>query len=177
MRFVETSLKGAYVIHPERIHDNRGFFARTFCAKDFAALGLDPGIVQCNLSFNERRGTLRGLHFQASPHAETKLIRCTRGAILDVIVDLRKGSPTLGQHFSIELTETNGLLLYVPREFAHGFQTLVDDTEVSYQMSEFYHADLARGIRWDSLPIQWPIDEKIISDRDRSLPAWESFQI
>jgi dTDP-4-dehydrorhamnose 3,5-epimerase len=173
LKFLATPLAGAYVIELEPIEDERGHFARSFCQNDFRAHGLDPVVAQCNVSFNRRRGTLRGLHYQAEPHAEAKLVRCTRGAVWDVIVDLRKHSPTLRQWFAAELTAANCRSLYVPDGFAHGFQTLVDDTEVLYQMSEFYHPESARGVRWDdkSLAIQWPVKAAIISPRDRMYPS------
>ncbi len=172
MKFLSTPLAGAYVIELEPLEDERGFFARSFCQTEFRAHGLDPVIAQCNVSFNRKRGTLRGLHYQAEPHAEGKLVRCTRGAVWDVIVDLRKGSPTARQWYAAELTAENRRSLYIPAGFAHGFQTLVDDTEVLYQMSEFYHPDSARGVRWDdrTLAIRWPIKGAVISPRDRAFP-------
>ncbi len=170
MKFAPTPLAGAYVIELERIEDERGFFARSFCQEEFRKQGLKPAIAQCNVSWNSRRGTLRGLHFQAAPHAEAKIVRCTRGAIWDVIVDLREGSPTRRRWHALELNADNRLAFYVPEGFAHGFQTLADDSEVLYQMSEFYHPDLARGVRWDDpkLGIRWPIPDPILSPRDRS---------
>lgn len=172
MKFLPTPLAGAYLVELEPLEDERGFFARSFCQNEFRALGLDPVVAQCNVSFNRRRGTLRGLHYQAEPHAEAKLVRCTRGAIWDVIVDLRSNSPTARQWFAAELTAENRRSLYVPAGFAHGFQTLADDTEVFYQMSEFYHPEAARGIRWDDpvLAIPWPIKDAVVSPRDRGFP-------
>ncbi len=169
MIFSETGLKGAFLIEPEKSQDERGFFARTFCQKEFEAQGIDFKIAQSSTSFNPKKGTLRGLHYQASPHEEAKLVRCMRGAIYDVIVDLRKQSPTFKRWFSAELSQDNGRMLYVPKGFAHGFQTLRDDTEVFYQMSEFYHPESARGVRWDdpALGIEWPTDGMILSPRDR----------
>ncbi len=172
MKFVPTPLDGAFVVEPELISDDRGFFARSFCQNEFRAHGLDPAAVQCNISFNSKRGTLRGLHFQAKPHEEAKLVRCTRGAIWDVIVDLREDSPTRYRWFSAELSADNHQALFVPAGFAHGFQTLVDDSEVLYQMSEFYHPESARGLRWDdpAIGISWPCSDPVLSPRDRSYP-------
>ena len=170
MRFAPTPLGGAYVIELERIEDERGFFARSFCQEEFRKQGLKPAIAQCNVSWNRRRGTLRGLHYQAAPHEEAKVVRCSRGAIWDVIVDLREGSPTRWHWHALELNADNRLAFYVPEGFAHGFQTLADDSEVLYQMSESYHPDLARGLRWDDpkLGIRWPQPDPILSPRDRS---------
>ena len=167
-----TQLDGAFVVEPEPVRDDRGFFARSFCQNEFRARGLDPAVAQCNISFNSRRGTLRGLHFQVKPHEEAKLVRCTRGAIWDVIVDLREVSPTRYQWFSVDLSADNHRALYVPPGFAHGFQTLVDDSEVLYLMSEFYHPESARGLRWDdpAFGISWPYADPVISSRDRSYP-------
>ncbi len=172
MIFKETKLKGAFVIEPERIEDERGFFARTFCRKEFEAHGLDPNLVQCSVSFNKTKGTLRGMHYQVSPYQETKLVRCTTGAIHDVILDLRPDSPTFKQWVSVELTRENWRMLYVPKGVAHGFQTLHDETEVLYQMSEFFHSECAKGVRWDDpqFGIEWPSAERIISERDRTYP-------
>lgn len=173
MIFKETTLKGAFLIELEPKEDERGFFARTFCAGEFSAHGLDPRLVQCSMSFNVRSGTLRGLHWQAAPHAECKLIRCTRGAIHDVIVDLRADSPTFRRHFAIELTADNRRQLYVPGGFAHGFQTLEDKTEVFYQMSEAFAPESARGVRWNdpAFGIQWPpVEHRILNERDASYP-------
>lgn len=170
MLFTETQLKGAYVIDLEPREDERGFFARTWCAQEFETLGLNPRVVQCNISFNKKRGTLRGMHYQADPYKEAKLVRCTRGAIYDVIIDLRVASPTFRQWLSIELTAENRRAVYIPEDFAHGFQTLAEDTEVFYQMSEFFHPECARGIRWDDpmFRIEWPIANVIISQKDNS---------
>ena len=156
----------------ETLQDNRGFFARSFCAREFEALGLESMVAQCNISFNEKAGTLRGLHFQAPPHEEAKLIRCTRGAIYDVAVDIRPDSATYLKWHAIELTPDNRRMLFVPRGFAHGLQSLLDNTEVSYLMSEFYHPESARGLRWNdpALAISWPLDNAIISDKDRTYP-------
>lgn len=173
MRFVPSPLAGAYLVELEPLEDERGFFARSFCQEEFKAHGLDPVVAQCNVSFNRKRGTLRGLHYQAAPHSEAKLVRCTRGAIWDVIVDLREDSPTTRQWHAAELTAENRRAFYIPAGFAHGFQTLVDDTEVLYQMSEYYHPELARGVRWDdrTLAIRWPIAKAIMSSRDRAFPT------
>jgi dTDP-4-dehydrorhamnose 3,5-epimerase len=170
--FSETALPGAWVLEPERLEDERGFFARSWCAREFGQRGLATRLVQCNVSFNKRRGTLRGMHYQAAPHQEAKLIRCTRGAIHDVIIDLRSDSPTFRRHVAVVLDADNRRMLYVPEGMAHGFQTLEDDTEVFYQMSEFYAPDHARGVRWDdrAFGIRWPEAERTISARDRSYP-------
>jgi dTDP-4-dehydrorhamnose 3,5-epimerase len=169
MIFVETPLPGAYVIEIEKHEDERGFFARSWCAQECSTLGLDSRLVQCNISFNKRKGTLRGLHYQLPPHAEAKLVRCTRGAIYDVIVDLRMDSPTFLKWFGVELTAMNYRMLYIPKRFAHGFQTLDDATEIVYQMSEFYAPDAAQGVRWNDprVGIAWPEAERIMSIKDR----------
>lgn len=173
MRFHETPLPGAYVLEPERIEDARGFFARTWAPDELAARGLDAALAYEAVSFNARRGTLRGMHFQAAPHEETKVVRCTRGAIFDVIVDLRPDSATFKRWFGAELTAANGRALYVPAGMAHGFQTLVDDTEVAYQISEFHHGESARGVRWDdpAFSIEWPqAASRVISGKDLAYP-------
>ena len=172
MKFIETRLKGAFIIEPERLEDERGFFARTFCQKEFEAHGLNPKMVQCNISYNKHKGTLRGMHYQAAPMAEAKLVRCTRGAIYDVIIDLRHESPTYCQWLAEELSTENSRMTYIPEGFAHGFQTLEDDTEVFYQMSEFYSPEHARGVRWDDpvFGIEWPLNTKIISEKDNNYP-------
>jgi dTDP-4-dehydrorhamnose 3,5-epimerase len=172
MIFVETSLPGAYVIELERLEDDRGWFARTFAAEEFKARGLNSGVVHCNVSFNSRAGTLRGMHYQLAPHAECKLVRCTRGAIYDVIVDLRPDSPAYLRWFGVELDVDGGRSLYVPEGLAHGFQTLVDGSEVLYQMSHEYVPSHARGARWDdpAFGIDWPDAERTISERDRTYP-------
>lgn len=172
MIFTETELKGAFVIELQRIGDDRGFFARAFCREEFAAHGLDPQVDQCNVSFNKRRGTLRGMHYQEAPHGEAKLVRCTQGAVFDAIVDLRRDSATYKRYFGIELSATNRKMLYVPENFAHGFQTLEDDTEVFYQMSRPYNGQHARGVRWDdpAFGIEWPPAERTILARDRNYP-------
>jgi dTDP-4-dehydrorhamnose 3,5-epimerase len=175
MIFRETPLAGAWVLEPERFADERGFFARTYCREDFAARGLDPAIAQCSLSWNHRRGTLRGLHLQTAPHEEVKLVRVTRGAVWDVIVDVRPGSPSFRKHFSLVLSAENRHQLYIPKGFAHGFQTLEDGTEVSYQISEPYAPESARGYRWDdpAFAIPWPEPVTVISEKDRNLPFFE----
>ena len=173
MKFTETRLAGAFVIEVQPHQDDRGFFARVWDPEVLAAHGLDGRAAQSSIAFNHRRGTLRGLHFQAAPFAETKLVRCTRGAIWDVIVDLRPGSPTFLQWVGVDLTADNRRTLYVPEEFAHGYQTIAETTEVWYQMSVPYAPEAARGLRWDdpALAIAWPAaDERVISERDRTWP-------
>ena len=170
--FSETALKGAFLVEPERKEDSRGFFARAWCAREFEANGLKPIMVQCNLSYNVKKGTLRGLHYQTPPYGEAKLIRCTMGAIYDVIIDLRRDSATFTKHLAVVLTAQNHRMLYIPEGFAHGFQTLEDGTEVFYQMSEYYFPASARGIRWNdpAFGITWPEEERIISERDQNYP-------
>jgi dTDP-4-dehydrorhamnose 3,5-epimerase len=172
MIFIDTSIPGAFVVEPEAVEDERGFFARTWCQREFEARGLNPRLVQCGISFNKKRGTLRGMHYQIKPCEEAKLVRCTWGAIYDVVIDLRPDSPTFKRWLAMELTAENRRMLYVPEGFAHGFQTLEDNTEVFYQMSEFYAPECARGVRWDdpAFDIPWPAGELIISSRDRSYP-------
>ena len=174
MIFTETSLKGAFVIGLDRKEDIRGYFARTFCVEEFQAHGLNPSVAQCNVSFNKRKGTLRGMHWQAPPSAEAKLVRVVRGAICDVIVDLRQESATYLQHIAVDLTAENGLALFIPEGFAHGFQTLADDTEVFYQMSEFFAPEHARGARWDdpAFGLWWPLPISIMNERDQSWPVF-----
>lgn len=170
MIFSETSLKGAFVIEPERFEDERGFFARTWCQKEFEDHKLPTGLVQCSISFNKKKGTLRGMHYQVSPCEETKLVRCTMGAIYDVIIDLRPTSPTFKQHIGVNLTAENRKILHVPEGFAHGFQTLKDQSEVFYQISVYYAPEYARGVRWNdpAFGIQWPYLDPIILERDRN---------
>jgi dTDP-4-dehydrorhamnose 3,5-epimerase len=170
MHFSETKLSGAYLIEAQLHQDSRGLFARTYCASEFRAQGLLNSFVQCNTSWNARKGTLRGLHYQLPPSSEAKLVRCTAGAIWDVIVDLRPNSPTYLQHVAVELTASNRLALYIPERFAHGFQALDDATEVFYQMSDFYAPKLANGLRYDdpAIGIQWPLPVTSISDQDLS---------
>ena len=172
MIFMETKLKGAYLIDYEKMEDERGFFARTFCRKEFESHGLCFEFVQCNISFNALKGTIRGMHFQRAPHEEAKLVRCMKGEIFDVILDLRPESPTCGHWVSFNLLESNYRMLYVPAGCAHGFQTLRDSTEVFYQMSEFYHPESQAGIKPNDpdLGIPWPIEEAILSARDLAYP-------
>ena len=174
MKFYETDLSGAWLVEPERFDDERGFFARTWCHQEFADRGLNPALVQCNVSFNNRSGTLRGMHYQTAPWEEAKLVRCTAGSIHDVIIDLRLDSPTYLQSAGFELTQENRLALYVPEGFAHGFQTLRDKSEVFYQMSETYHGDCAAGVRWNdpAFAISWPLPVSVISVRDNSYPDY-----
>jgi len=169
VRFDQTPLGGAWIVELEPQADERGWFARMFSREEFEARGLDPDVVHANTSFNATAGTLRGMHYQADPHAESKLVRCTRGAIYDVVVDLRRDSPSFRRWFGIELRPDNGLMLYVPAGLAHGFQTLKGETEVSYLMSHEYVASHSRGVRWDdpAFGIEWPPAERIISERDR----------
>ena len=175
MIFKETKLKGAYIIEIEPVEDERGFFARSFCVKEFKEYGLNPNIAQCNISYNEKKGTLRGMHYQVAPHEEVKLVRCTMGAIYDVIIDLRPDSSTFKQWIAVELTQENRRLLYVPEGFAHGFQTLEDRTEVLYQISEFHHPEWARGVRWNdpTFGIFWPVNVEIISVGDQQYPDFK----
>jgi dTDP-4-dehydrorhamnose 3,5-epimerase len=167
--FEPAPIDGAYSVHVERVEDDRGSFARTFCQEEFRREGLDPCVAQCSVSFNRARGTLRGLHLQAAPHEEAKLVRCTAGAIYDVILDLRRGSRTFAKWWAVELAARSDRLLYVPAGVAHGFQTLQPGTEVSYQMSRPHAADAATGVRWDdpAFAIAWPLDVSAISSADR----------
>lgn len=176
MNFAPTPLAGAFVVELQRLEDDRGFFARTFCAEEFRAHGLDPVVSQCSVSFNRRRGTLRGMHFQAAPHEEAKLVRCVQGAIWDVIVDLRPGSPTRLKWFGTELSAGNRRALYIPQGFAHGFQTLRDDSEVLYMMNVPFHPASARGLPWNdpAFGIEWPIADPVMSDRDRAFGRYGS---
>jgi dTDP-4-dehydrorhamnose 3,5-epimerase len=170
LKFTSVPLEGACLIDIEPIADNRGFFARSWCRQEFERHDLNASLVQCNISFNKKRGTLRGLHYQEQPYGEAKLIRCSAGAIYDVIVDLRPASRSYKRWFAVELTAANRRMLYVPEGFAHGFQTLADDTEVLYQMSGVYRKDCARGIRWNdpALAVDWPMPNPILSDKDQS---------
>ena len=175
MIFKETAVKDAYIIEIERRTDDRGFFARTWCRKEFEAQGLNTNLVQANVAFNIKRGTLRGMHYQISPYEETKLIRCTKGAIYDVIIDIRRNSPTYMKWIGAELTADNYRMLYVSEGFAHGYQTLQDNSEVSYQVSQFYTPNSEQGVRWNdpAFKITWPESEKvIISEKDRSWPDY-----
>ncbi len=175
MTFRELEIPGAYLLEPERHEDARGFFTRTFCRREFEQRGLEPTVAQCNVSFNHRRGTVRGMHYQAPPSEEAKLVRCTRGAIFDLILDLRPDSTSFKRHVAVELDAENRASLYVPAGVAHGFQTLADDTEVFYQMSEFYDPASARGVRWDdpAFEISWPHEITVISDRDLAFPNFD----
>lgn len=170
MKFVEINLKGAYVIEPELKSDERGFFARTFCKHEFDEHGLNSNLVQCNISYNKTRGTLRGMHFQHSPNAEAKLVRCTQGAVFDVIVDLRENSKTFAKWVGVELSAENRKAVYVPEGFAHGYLTLTDNAEVSYQVSEFYSPKCESGINWNdtSVNIQWPFQPVLVSEKDQN---------
>ena len=172
VRFIPTALSGAYVIEQERHADERGWFARTWCQQEFSAHGLDPVLVQCSTSFNQRLGTVRGLHYQVPPFAEAKLVRCQRGALFDLAVDLRPGSGTFCEWIGVELTPENGRMLYIPKGFAHGFMTLADATEVAYHISELYSPEHARGMRWSDplVKIEWPGPVQVISPRDRDYP-------
>jgi dTDP-4-dehydrorhamnose 3,5-epimerase len=173
MIFTETPLKGAYLVDLKPIGDDRGFFARTFCAREFAEHGLKSDFVQANFSFAAKAGTIRGLHYQVDPAPEAKLMRCTKGAIFDVIVDMRDGSETRGQWFGVELTPETRTALYVPEHFAHGFLTLQDDTEVHYLVGAFYTPEAERGVRFDdpAVGIEWPIPPQVVSDKDRAWPS------
>jgi dTDP-4-dehydrorhamnose 3,5-epimerase len=173
MIFHPLQLAGAYRIELQLIADERGAFGRRFCADEFRALGLETDLVQRSISFNARAGTLRGMHFQAPPHLEAKIVRCTRGAIFDVLVDLRQGSPTYGHWHGEELTADNRRALYIPKGFAHGFQSLVDKTEVDYEITPAYVPETAAGFRFDdpALAIGWPVADMLISERDKTLPT------
>ncbi len=177
MIFTETELAGAWILDLERREDARGFFARAFCQREFEAHGLKPVIAQANLAYNAQKGTLRGMHFQVPPAAETKLVRCTRGAILDIIVDLRPESPTYLRHVEVELSADNHRALYVPERFAHGYQVLVDATETSYQVGEFYSPPQERALRYDDprLGLRWPLPVTVISDKDKAAPLLETW--
>jgi len=170
--FVATKLPGVYIIEVEKMEDERGFFARTFCPQEFEAHGLNPRVAQCSTSFNKKKGTLRGMHYQAAPHQEAKLVRCTMGAIYDVAVDFRADSPTFKQWVAAELTAENRRMFYIPEGVAHGFQTLQDNSEVFYQISVLYHPECSRGLRWNdaALGISWPLEAKTISKRDEAWP-------
>ena len=176
MRFEQSPLPGAFVVDLDRKDDERGFFARTFCHDEFAEHGLVADYAQSSVSFNKRKGTLRGMHFQKKPHEETKLVRCTMGAIYDVIVDLRPGSPTQTRWFGIELSAVNRKALYVPKGFAHGFITLADESEVLYQISTQFHPESAAGVRWNdpAFTIEWPLEAVVMSGRDRSYPDYQA---
>lgn len=174
MNFIEAPISGAFVIDREPIRDERGYFARVWAREEFAARDLTTTIEQCSVSFNPRRGTLRGMHYQTAPHEEVKLVRCTRGAIYDVIIDLRAGSPNFGQWFGVELSADNGRMLYIPKGCAHGFLALKNDTEVYYQMSYPQVPEAARGVRWNdpAFGIVWPAAPEVISERDKNYPDY-----
>ena len=172
MIFRETKLQGAFIIGVEKREDDRGFFARAWCKKEFDEHGLTASMVQSNIAFSKRKGTLRGLHYQSAPYGEVKVVRCTRGSLYDVLVDVRPGSPTYRQWIGVELTSENHKMTYIPEGFAHGYQTLEDNTEVMYQVSQFYFPDFERGIRYDDpgIGIDWPHMVKILSDKDKGWP-------
>lgn len=174
MIFTETRLQNAFLIDVQKLEDDRGFFGRTFCKREFERLGINTNVVQANVSYNKKKGTLRGMHYQAAPHGEVKIVRCTRGAIYDVIIDLRPGSPTYREWFGVELREDSYRMLYVPEDFAHGFQTLEDDTEVIYQVSQYYTAGSERGIRYNDpeFGVEWPGEVRVISQKDAN---WADF--
>jgi dTDP-4-dehydrorhamnose 3,5-epimerase len=175
MIFVETKLAGAYLVKLEPHEDERGFFALSWSAKEFAARGLESRLAECNISFNRRKGTLRGMHYQESPYGQVKLLRCTRGAIFDVIIDLRSSSPTFKQWVGTELSAENRHALYIPRDFAHGFQTLTDDSEILYQMSDPFVPGSGRGVRWNdpAFGITWPDSDGLILERDNKYPDFQ----
>jgi dTDP-4-dehydrorhamnose 3,5-epimerase len=176
MIFHETELRGAFILELEKREDDRGFFARTWCQREFRQHGLNPHLAQCSISFNRRKGTLRGMHYQAAPHAEAKLVRVTRGVVYDVIIDLRPKSPTYKRHLGLELSADNYRMLYVPEGFAHGFITLAEATEVFYQMSEFFTPASTQGLRWNdpAFGVAWPVSQPILNDRDQSYPDFVS---
>jgi len=174
MIFRELRLKDAFIVDIERLEDERGFFARTFCEREFETHGLDRQLVQSSISFNKNKGTLRGMHYQTAPKEEARVVRCTQGSIYDVIIDLRQCSQTFKQWEAFELTSENRRMIYIPEGFAHGFQTLEDDTEVLYYMTEFYAPELSRGVRWDdpAFGIRWPAADRTIALRDQQYPAF-----
>ena len=177
MIFTETKLKGAFIIEPEKFEDQRGFFARVWCQKEFEAHGLSPSVAQIKNSFNKKRGAIRGLHYQTEPYEEAKLIRCTKGAIYDVIIDLRPDSTTYLEWIGVELTADNRKMLYVPENFAHGYQSLTDNTEIFYPVSQFYSPESAQGVRWNdpTIGIEWPeTDNLVISELDKNWPDFLS---
>jgi dTDP-4-dehydrorhamnose 3,5-epimerase len=174
VKFTSLQLSGAYLIEIEPLQDERGFFARSFCQDEFAEVGLETDVIQCNVSFNKKKGTLRGMHYQDAPHQEAKLVRCTMGSIFDVIIDLRESSPSFKKWVGVELSADNRKMLYIPQGFAHGFQTLEDDTEVFYQMYDRYVPECARGVRWDddTFCIEWPLAITSMSEKDESYEAY-----
>ncbi|OAI50962.1 dTDP-4-dehydrorhamnose 3,5-epimerase [Planctomycetaceae bacterium SCGC AG-212-F19] len=175
MIFTATKLPGVFTIEPERREDERGFFARTWCRQEFLQHGLNADLAQCSITFTRQKSTLRGMHYQAPPHAETKLVRCTRGAIYDVALDLRPDSPTFRAWFATELTAGNRRMVYLPPGIAHGLQTLEENTEVLYQISEVYYPEAARGVRWNdpAFGIAWPLSQPLLSDRDQAFPDFQ----
>ena len=177
MIFYETKLSGAYVIEIEKIEDERGFFARTFDKEEFSKYSLDIDLAQSSLSQNSKKGTIRGMHYQTNPYDESKLIRCVKGKIFDIIIDLRPNSKTFKEWFSLELNANNYKMLYIPKGFAHGFQTLEDNSEMFYQISQFYHPEYSKGIRWDDkeFGIQWPLKVSLISEKDLSYAPFEKY--
>jgi dTDP-4-dehydrorhamnose 3,5-epimerase len=179
MIFIETELKGAFVIEPERLEDERGFFARTWCTQEFEAHGLNPNLVQCNISFSKKKGTIRGMHYQAPPYEEAKFIRCTTGAIYDVIIDLRPDSKSFMHWIAVELPAESRKMIYVPEGFAQGCQILMDNTEIYYQMSEFFAPEYARGLRWNDplFNINWPQKVTTISVKDQNWPDFDPSKI
>ncbi len=176
MIFTETTLPGVFAVDLERREDARGFFARSWCAEEFAAKGLSAQLVQCNISYNIKKGTLRGMHYQNTPHAEAKLVRCTKGRIFDVCVDLRRDSPAYLKWTAVELTQENRSMIYIPAGVAHGFQSLTDDAEVFYQMSEYFHSECSRGVRWNDplFGIVWPLASPILSEKDAAYPDYQA---
>jgi dTDP-4-dehydrorhamnose 3,5-epimerase len=178
MRFTPTTVDDVHIVDIDRIRDERGFFARAWCTNEFGQQGLNARIAQANIGYSERRGTLRGMHFQVPPHEEAKLVRCTRGAVFDVVVDLRRDSETYLQWVGVELTADNARMLYVPPGCAHGYLTLTDGTELFYQTSEFYERAAARGVRYDdpAFGIDWPVEIRVISEQDRSWPLIEELE-
>ncbi len=174
MKFTETPIKGAMIIELEKYEDHRGYFARGFCKKEFEQQGLDPHIVQCNFSKSRKKGTLRGMHYQAAPHSEVKMVRCMNGSIYDVIVDLRKDSPSYKRWFGLKLTDENYNMLYIPKGLAHGFQTLVEDSVIFYMVTQYYNQQAESGVRWNdpSFNIDWPLDVSEISEKDQAYPDY-----
>jgi dTDP-4-dehydrorhamnose 3,5-epimerase len=172
LKFTETRIGGVFLVDLEPVADDRGFFARTYCEEEFRRNGLEPRIAQSSMAFNARRGTLRGMHFQREPHSEVKLVRCTSGGVYDVVIDLRADSPTFRQWFGTELTARNRRMIYIPHGIAHGYQSLEDETEISYQMSAPYRPEAAAGVRWDdpAFAVRWPLEVTAITERDRSYP-------
>jgi len=168
MKFIETPIKKVFVLELHRLEDERGFFARSWCREEFESRGLNPDLAQCSISFNKKKGTLRGMHYQIKPHEEAKVVRCTMGAIHDVVIDLKPGSPTLKRWFAVKLSAENHKMLYIPEGLAHGFVTLEDNSEVFYQISELYHPECARGVRWNdrAFGIKWPRKVNVIAERD-----------